>query len=142
MSDTLLAPQHTAVPYALPTGISAPFWEGIALGELRYQVCTFCEFINVPPTEVCRECQLTGLRWQVSAGRGSLYSWTVVYRPVTPAFEVVPYAPAIVDLDEGFQLVTCLVGLAPEDITVGMAVQVVFHRVHGDLHLPYFRPAG
>ena len=141
MTDTFLAPQRTDIPHATPSGVSARFWEGVAVGELRYQVCTFCESVNVPPAEVCRECQLEGIRWQVSAGRGTLYSWTVVYRPVSSAFEEAPYAPAIVELDEGFQLVTNLVGIAPEDITAGMRVKVEFHRVHGDLRLPYFSPA-
>jgi uncharacterized OB-fold protein len=141
MTSRLLAPQHTDVPHATPSDVSGPFWERAAAGELTYQVCTFCECINVPPVEICRDCQLAGLRWTASAGRGTLYSWTVVYRPVTPAFEQLPYAPAIIDLDEGFQLVSNLIGVAPADITANMRVHVEFHHVHADLYLPYFRPA-
>ena len=140
MTGRLLVPQHNALPFATPTAVSAPYWAGVAVGELRYQVCTFCQTVNVPPAEVCRECQLAGLRWLTSAGRGSVYSWTVVHRPPTPAFEELPYAPAIVDLDEGFQIVTNLIDILPEEITAGMAVEVEVHQVCGELYLPYFRP--
>jgi len=53
------------------------------------------------------------LRWTPSEGRGEVYSWTVVHRPVSPEFEP-PYAPAIITLDEGYQMLTNIVGLAPK----------------------------
>jgi uncharacterized OB-fold protein len=80
------------------------------------------------------------LSWATSAGSGTVYSWTVVYRPATPVFEV-PYAPAIVDVREGFQVITNLVGVAPEDITVALPVIVRFCEVEPGFWLPYFAPA-
>ncbi|WP_308014614.1 Zn-ribbon domain-containing OB-fold protein [Nocardia coffeae] len=136
----ILLPQRGPLPCSRPTRVSAHFWAGIAAGELRYQICAGCASVNFPPVEICRECQIADLTWHVSAGHGTLYSWTVVHRPVTPAFAELPYAPAIVHLDEGFRTVTNLIGTAPGDITPDMRVQVAFHRVHGELHLPYFRP--
>ena len=50
----------------------------------------------------------------------------MVHRPVTAEFEP-PYAPAIITLDEGYQMLTNIVGVAPEDLAVGMRVQVQFH---------------
>ena len=58
-------------------------------------------------------------------GRGEIYSWTVVYRPVTAEFEP-PYAPAIIALDEGYQMLTNVVGVPPEDLDVGLRVRVEF----------------
>jgi uncharacterized OB-fold protein len=135
-----LLPQHGDIPHATPTRASAPYWEGARRGELLFQVCGSCETVAAPPTEICRECQHTTLRWETSAGLGTLYSWTVVHRPATPAFST-PYAPAIVDIDEGFQLVTNLIGLPVADIRPGMRLRIEYHRVGGDLHLPYARPA-
>jgi uncharacterized protein len=94
-----------------------------------------------PPAQTCRRCLGTDLTWDRSAGAGILYSRTVVCRPVTPAFDV-PCAPAIVDLDEGYQMMTNLIGLAPDAVSPGLAVQVEFHETGGGLHLPYFRPRG
>ena len=81
------------------------------------------------------------MRWTQSGGVGEIYSWTVVHRPVTPEFEP-PYAPAIVTLDEGYQILTNIVGVAPEDLAIGMRVRVEFHAVDPDLTLPYFTAQG
>jgi uncharacterized OB-fold protein len=135
----LLAAQRGDLPHAEPSPATRPFWDGCAVGELRFQRCRGCRAAQFPPAEVCRRCVGTDLAWERGAGVGTLYSWTVVYRPVTPAFRV-PYAPAIVDLDEGYQMVTNLVGLTPDAITPDLPVQVEFHHAGGGLHLPYFRP--
>jgi uncharacterized protein len=140
VSTAELSPQHGDVPHAVPTPVSAPYWTAGARGELLFQVCTFCATVNAPPTELCRECQFDGLRWEASSRRATLYSWTVVHRRVTPAF-VTPYAPAIVDVDEGFQLVTNIIGTSVDDIRAGMRLQIEFHHVRGNLYLPYARPA-
>ena len=77
------------------------------------------------------------MRWERSSGLGEIYSWTVVHRPVTAEFEP-PYAPAIITLDEGYQMLTNVVGVAQEDLAIGMRVQVQFHAVGGEVTLPYF----
>ena len=137
-SGEMLRPQTGLVPH-VSTALSAPFWTGCRVGQLRYQRCQACGAANFPPTEHCRQCLSLELSWLVSRGSGEIYSWTVVYRPVTPVFEP-PYAPAIVTLDEGFQLLTNIVGVSPADLTIGMRVQVQFHEVGSDLTLPYFTP--
>ncbi len=141
---TLLEPQSGPLPHAAPSGAGAPFWAGCAAGELRYQRCRNCAAVTFPPVETCRDCLSGDLAWEVSSGRGTVYSWTVVHRPATPAFAV-PYAPAIVDVAEGFQVLTNLVGVAPEDITAGMPVAVRFESVGPPgteaPTLPYFAPA-
>ena len=62
-----------------------------------------------------------------------------MWRPQTPSFRV-PYAPAIVDVDEGFQILSDVVGCAPDDVRVGLRVEVDFQPVGDGVALPYFRP--
>ncbi|WP_081288578.1 Zn-ribbon domain-containing OB-fold protein [Mycobacterium asiaticum] len=131
-----LRPQAGAVPHAA-SHLSTPFWDGCRSEELKYQRCQGCGAANFPPTEHCRHCLSDELAWLSSAGVGEIYSWTIVYRPVTAEFEP-PYAPAIVTLDEGYQMLTNLVGVAPDEVAVGMRVRVQFHGVTDDLTLPYF----
>jgi uncharacterized OB-fold protein len=69
-----------------------------------------------------------------------VYSWSIVWRPQTPSFEV-PYCVIIVNLDEGYQMVSNLVDYPPDGVAVGMRVEVVFEQ-QGEFTLPYFRPAG
>ena len=92
------------------------------------------------PARVCASCGDAALAWERSEGRGTLYSWTVVWRPQHPKFEV-PYAPAIVRLDEGFWMLTALIGCEPEDLCADLPVVVEFHPATDDVILPYFRPA-
>jgi hypothetical protein len=131
-----LRPQRGPVPHAT-SQVSVPFWQGCRSGELRYQRCATCGLSNFPPTEHCRQCLSVDLDWRTSGGVGEIYSWTVVHRPVTAEFEP-PYAPAIVTLDEGYQMLTNIVGVAPKDLAVGMPVQVQFHAVSTDVTLPCF----
>ncbi|MGW1029056.1 Zn-ribbon domain-containing OB-fold protein [Streptomyces sp. NPDC002577] len=138
--STLLVPQRGELPHPVPGALSAPFWKQCAQRKLVFQRCSSCRWACFPPAELCRNCLGRDLKWETSSGRGTLYSWTVVYRPVTPAFEA-PYAPAIVDMEEGYQFLTNLIGIAPEGIRPGMAVTAEFHEVGSGLYLPYFRPA-
>ncbi len=131
-----LRPQAGPVPHA-SSQLSLPFWRGCQSGELRYQRCAACGQSNFPPTEHCRQCLSAELRWEQSGGVGEIYSWTVVHRPVTADFQP-PYAPAIVTLDEGYQMLTNVVGVAPDELAIGMRVRVEFHAVDGGVTLPYF----
>jgi hypothetical protein len=79
------------------------------------------------------------LTWEESAGLGSLYSWTVVWRPPAPSFAV-PYAPAIVCLDEDYFLMTAVVGCEPDQLHEGLRLAVEFHPASGTITLPYFSP--
>ncbi|TDC58660.1 hypothetical protein E1281_00705 [Actinomadura sp. KC345] len=137
---TPLRAQTRDLPHAVPSEVTRPFWDGCARGELLFQRCERCEAITFPPGEHCRGCLARGQVWEASAGRGVLYSWTVVHRPVTPAFDP-PYAAAIVTLDEGYQMLTNIVDAAPDDLRAELPVQVSFRRTGNDLWLPYFVPA-
>jgi uncharacterized OB-fold protein len=61
------------------------------------------------------------LRWAVSAGRGAVYAATVVRRRGEDPASVV-----LVDLDEGFRMMSRVEGLAPEDVTIGLRVAARF----------------
>jgi uncharacterized OB-fold protein len=137
---TMLAPQKEGIPLPQPTDLSKPFWDGCAAGELRFQRCRNCKKAVFIPAVMCRYCGSLELDWEKSSGKGRVYSWSIVWRPQTPAFTV-PYAPAIVDVAEGYQMLTDLIGIEPDQIKAGMPVEVEFHPVGGEIHLPYFRPA-
>src|SRR5947209_1805299 len=101
--STPLKAQHAGIPLPQPSAESAPFWEGCARGELLFQRCQQCNTANFVPAAACRNCLSPNLVWERSSGAGSLYSWTIIWRPQTPAFEI-PYAVGIIDIDEGYQM--------------------------------------
>jgi hypothetical protein len=134
----MLVAQEEGIPLPETTAIAAPFWDGCARGELLFQRCRHCAAALFVPSLVCRQCTGRDLVWERSTGRGVLYSWSVVWRPQAPAYTV-PYAPIIVELDEGFHLLSNLVGCDTDDIKPLLRLRAVFRKV-GDLTLPYFTP--
>lgn len=136
---TRLEPHRAGVPLPRPTVVSKPYWEGCARGELIYQRCGDCRAAIFAPAATCRRCLAKRLTWELSAGLGRIYSWSTVWRPQSPAFAT-PYVAAIVDLDEGYQMLANVVGCTPEEVSVGLRVAVEFHPIGEGFVLPYFSP--
>ena len=136
---TLLVPQPEGIPLPSPSEFSETYWEGCARGELRFQRCGDCGAATHTPAVMCAACTSRALSWERSSGLGEVYSWTVVWRPPTADF-VVPYAPVIVAMQEGWDLLSNLVGVDHTEPRVGTAVEVEFHPVGDGVQLPYVRP--
>ena len=134
-----LQPQYGDIPYAYPTTLSQPFWDACKEDRLIYQYFPLSGKSQFPPGPIDRYSLSSDFEWRESTGTGEVYSWTTVWRGQTGDFDV-PYVVAIVDLDEGFQLLTNIIGCKAGDVAVGMRVQVEFHEVNEELTLPYFRP--
>jgi uncharacterized protein len=135
-----LVPQPTGIPVPVPSARSRPFWDACREARLVLPLCANCGARALRAFAACSQCHETTLAWAPSDGRGSLYSWTVVWRPPHPAL-VVPYAPAVVTLDEGWWFLSAVVGCTPADLHEGMALEVEFHAASASVVLPYFRPS-
>jgi len=66
----------------------------------------------------------------------------VTYQNQSAGFrDALPYVLAYVELGEGVRMLTNIIGCAPEDVRIGMAVEVAFDDVTAELTLPKFKPA-
>lgn len=63
----------------------------------------------------------------------------MVWRPASSEFAS-PYAAAIIDLDEDYQMIANIIGCESDEVYVGQRVIVEFHPIGGGFRLPYFRP--
>jgi uncharacterized OB-fold protein len=130
-------------PLPQPSPESGPFWEACARRELTLQRCGGCGRFWFPPAGFCPECWSTEWSWQPVAGRGRIHSFVVYRRAYHPAFrERLPYAVAVVELDEGPRMLTRLVDAEVGSLSVGQPVEVSFTPVADGVVLPNFRPAG
>ncbi|MYI56161.1 MAG: hypothetical protein F4062_03895 [Acidimicrobiia bacterium] len=102
-------------------------------------VCGRCERSFFTPQVVCPLCGSGQWTYEPSEGRGAVYSFTVVHRPPEPAFEA-PYTLAIVDVAEGWHLLTWIVDCPPDEVRIGMEVQVRFVAGPDGALLPAFAP--
>jgi uncharacterized OB-fold protein len=96
---------------------------------------------------MCHECNSTNIEWVKVSGKGNVHSWIVVrdssYRPLHPGFaKDRPYAILLVELPDagGVHMISNIVGCNPEDLKIGMLVEVAFEDVTDEITLPKFRP--
>jgi uncharacterized OB-fold protein len=128
-----------SIPLPHPTPLSQPHWDGCLEGVLRVQRCRDCGTHVFIPQPVCTECFEQSLGWIDSSGRGTLYSYTIVHRPQQPSFDV-PYVPIIVEMEEGWHMMSNLKHAALDSIEIGMSLEVFFESMSEKIALPYFRP--
>lgn len=128
-------------PIPEPTLETAPYWEACRQHQLQIQRCSACGHRQFFPRIYCAKCFSERIEWIEASGRAKVLSFTIVRRPVSPAFvKEVPYVVALVTLEEGPQMMTNIVECAPEDVTIGMAVEVVFEDWTETISIPKFRP--
>lgn len=127
-------------PLPVPTLETAPYWEGCRQHQLRIQRCTDCAQYQFFPRIYCSKCFSDRVEWVNASGRATVLSFTVVRRPVSPAFAgEVPYIVALVTLEEGPQMMTNIIGCPPEEVTIGMPVEVIFEDWTDTVSIPKFR---
>jgi uncharacterized protein len=114
------------------------FWTSGADGVLRILRCNNCHFYIHPPSPICPRCLSRDVAPQRVSGRGRVETFTINYQQWIPGSE--PYVVAWVSIDEqpSVRLSANLIDVEPDDVAVGMEVEVTFEHVE-DVYLPLFR---
>jgi uncharacterized protein len=90
--------------------INKPYWDGLAEGKLLFQRCS-AGHAWLPARAACPTCLSTDWSWQQAEGIGRIKSWVVYHHAYHPAFkEKLPYNVTLVELAEGPQLLTNVLG--------------------------------
>ncbi|MFI6377148.1 thiolase C-terminal domain-containing protein [Streptomyces sp. NPDC050546] len=116
------------------------FWTSGRDGQLRFQACTACRALIHPPQPVCRHCRGRDTGVEEVSGFATLIGFTVNHRfpfPGLPSPFVV--GQVAIEEDPRVRLTTNVVDCVPEELRIGMRMEVVFEQV-GDAWLPLFRP--
>jgi uncharacterized OB-fold protein len=115
------------------------FWTSGADGVLRFLACAMCEYLIHPPRPYCPRCGSRDVAPRAVSGRGTVHTFTINHQPWDGTHEL--YVIAIVSIDEqpDVRLTTNIVDCEPDDVAIGMRVEVVFAE-HDDVWLPLFRP--
>jgi uncharacterized OB-fold protein len=119
---------------------NAWWWEQAGKGKLTIQRCASCQTLRHPPRPMCSECR--SMKWDYieSSGRGTVNSFTVLHHPQFPGYDY-PLTIILVDLEEGTRLTSQLVECDREDVSFGMAVEMVIQEDEDGFKMPVFRPA-
>ncbi len=117
-----------------------PFWDYAKKHELRIQRCQGCGKLYFPVSPMCPHCLHMGADWAKLSGKGTVNSFIIVRRAYHPAMPP-PYVVAIIEVEDGVRMLSSVVGCKPEDVKVGMPVEVVFEDLSPQFSLPKFKPA-
>jgi len=129
------------MPPPMADAITLPWWQAAAEHRLVVQHCTACEHTRLPPSPLCPECRAADSDWKEVSGRGEVYTYTLVHRPIAAGQEL-PYVIAVVALEGagGVRMISNLVDVSPEQLAIGLAVELVWEDMSTDLAIPRFRP--
>ena len=121
-----------------------PFWAAAAEHRLVVPRCTRCGTFRFPPSAFCWRCQAQAVEWVERPGRGTVYSYTIVWHPVLPDLaDSVPFAPAVVELPDTdhVRVVGALTDATTAAARVGLDVKLVWRDVRDGETVPTWRPA-
>jgi uncharacterized OB-fold protein len=125
----------TRTPPAPPDNVEAePFFAAAAEGRFLVRFCADCGKAHWYPRTICPLCFGAETEWREAAGKGVIYSYTVMRRAPEP------YALAYVTLDEGPTMLTNIVDCDFETLAIGQEVRLVFKPSEDGTPVPMFAP--
>ncbi|MBA4115181.1 MAG: OB-fold domain-containing protein [Rubrobacter sp.] len=99
-----------------PAEVYRRYLEG---GKLGFQRCGDCAAAVFYPRVICPVCGSASLFWETSSGRGTVYATTAVHRRNRE-----PYNVSLVDLEEGFRIMSRIEDPPAEEVKIGMHVRL------------------
>ena len=124
----------------MPNAATSPlatYIDHLEKGELAYQFSPSANAAVFYPRVIAPKTGAADLEWRVSRGLGTVYATTVVHPP-----QGTPYNVALIDMDEGFRLMSRVEDIAPTAVKIGMRVKFLPHPKAGDEPpYPVFTPA-
>jgi len=130
-----------SMPPPLANATTLPFWQAAAQHRLVVQCCTACGHTRLPPAPACSECRSADADWKQLSGRGTVYTYTIVHRPIA-AGQPLPTLIAVIALEDagGVRMISNVVGVDFGEVAIGMPVEVVWEDMTAELAIPRFRP--
>lgn len=119
-----------------------PFWD--ASREHRFLIarCHACGRAHHYPRPFCPFCWSEDVAWEDASGRATLYTYSTVHvNDMAPFAGQLPYVAAVVELDEGPRVMTRIVDVEPDQLHIGMPLEVGFVDLSAEVTAPVFRPA-
>jgi uncharacterized OB-fold protein len=121
--------------------LNRPFWDACRASTLVLQRCLDCGRLRYPIARYCPHCLSSRATWEPVSGGGEVYTFAVFRHAYNVDWrDRVPYTVALVKLAEGPCFLSDLVGVRPEEVRVGLPVEVVFEAVTDEITVPRFTP--
>ncbi|MBU1702145.1 MAG: Zn-ribbon domain-containing OB-fold protein [Candidatus Eisenbacteria bacterium] len=109
---------------------SARYWREI---PQRYRLeagkCRKCGKILYPPRLVCPDCKGRDFETVILPDEGKVVSYTIIAVGPTGFTDETPYALGIIELPNGVRLMSQIVDVDLDKLSVGMPVRLEFRRL-------------
>jgi len=116
----------------------ARYREHLEKGELAYQFDVATGAAVFHPRLIGPRSGNADLEWRVSGGLGTVHATTANHPR-----DAEPYNIALIDLDEGFRMMSRVEDIEPQAVKVGLRVRLrVLPAQGGEAPLPVFVPVG
>jgi uncharacterized OB-fold protein len=93
------------------------------------EVCETCGNKIFPPRDLCPECEALAKTPYTFSGLGEVFSYSTVYHAPEGYDDNIPYTVALVKLDEGPLVTAQLADVEPQDVSIGMLVEMVTRKI-------------
>lgn len=104
----------------------AQYQQHLEAGNLAFQVdCQTGQPVFYP--RVSAPTTGNSLAWKISSGLGTVYATTVVHQREGSTYNV-----ALIDMDEGFRLMSRVESIPAEEVSIGLRVKAKIHPAQGD----------
>jgi len=124
-----------------PGELDRAFFEAAARGELLYQHCPSCGHRQFYPRLLCTACGGEPA-WAVASGRGAVHTFTIVRQNGQAPFkDELPYAVAMVELEEGVRMMGNVTDCPVESVRIGMRVKAYAVECGDGMAVPFWRSA-
>ena len=129
-------------PGPVLTPETEPFWRSVRERQMELPRCQACGHFFFPPSGFCQFCWSPDIKWEPVAGTGRVFSFVTFQRLYNPAFaDLLPYAVAVIELDEGPRLMSRITGVDVSKINCDDRVAVRYEELPDGNVLPLFAPA-
>lgn len=115
----------------LPLGPEGQFWAHLRDGRLMIQRSRSSGEFVFYPRLIAPRTGTDDLEFVEVSGAGTVYSSTTIRRPAKHGGD---HNVCVVDMDEGFRMLSRIVDCAPDAVRIGMRVQAAIEKVDFGLH--------
>ena len=127
------------VGLADPSPETLEYWRAVADDRLVLKQCGACGKHHHPRRMFCYVCGSDDMRWIDAAGTGEIYTYSVVHRAPTEAFQrETPYTVGILKLAEGVFFFSRLYARNGGEVKIGAPAEVEFEEVSTFGKMPVF----
>ena len=119
-----------------------PFWDACKNHELLLPKSKETNEFFFYPRALSPGDDMAEVEWGKASGKAKVWTFSIHHMGPTKAYKGDgPYVVALVETTEGVKMMTNIVECDPNDVHIGMDVEVVFDDVTEEVTLPKFKPA-